>query len=211
MISDTPTSQDDLAFMRSLLDGDRGAEMRRRFGVGYFLCGVLWAPYVLLVWVQASKLAPIPEEWTQRVWLIVMILFIVSMIWGMRPTRGVSKTTSNRAFSATFAGIGFNYLVVLAVLLYLTYERKSGLFILIYAVVVFAGQGAGWYVAWVLQRQAWYAIVAVGWYVAALITGLNLLNLPNFLLAAGISLLLLMALPGFIMMQRSRAESVAGS
>jgi hypothetical protein len=205
VISDTPTTTDDLAFLRNLLEGDRGTEMRRKFGVVYLLCGVVWPPYLLLAWVQMAKLAPISEVWTQRAWLAAMILFVGGMIWGLIPTRGIPKTTSNRAFTAAFAGIGYSYLVMLVVLIYLSYERKNGLFALIYAVVVFAGQGAGWYVAWVLQRQAWLGIVAIGWYVAALITGLNLLNTANFLLIAAISMLLLMALPGFIMMQKSQA------
>jgi hypothetical protein len=210
--TDTSTNQDDLAFLRNLLEGDRGAEMRHKFGIVYVLCGVVWVPYVLLVWVQMTKLAPIAEVWTQRAWLMAMILFVGSMIWGLMPKqRVVSRTTSNRAFGAAFAGIGYMYLVLLAVLMYLSYERKNGIFALLYAVVVFAGQGAAWYVAWVLQRQAWFGVVAIGWYVAALITGLNVLNLPNFLLCAAVSMILLMALPGFILIQRSRAASVTGS
>lgn len=211
MMTNMSTNQDDLAYLPNLLEGDRGAEMRHKFGVVYLLCGVVWVPYILLVWAQMTKLAPISEVWTGRAWLIAMILFIGSMIWGLMPKRAVSKTTSNRAFGAAFAGIGYSYLVMLTVLVYLSYERKNGIFALIYAVVVFAGQGAGWYVAWVLQRQAWFGIVAIGWYVAALITGLNVLNIENFLLCAAVSMLVLMALPGFVMIQKSVAPGTPES
>jgi hypothetical protein len=208
VISETSTNQDDLAFLRNLLQGDSGTEMRRKFGVVYLLSGVVWAPYMLLQWLRAANLATISEAWAQRAWLIAMVVFAAAMIWGMWPTHRVSKTTSNRAFAAAFAGIGYSYLVLLAVLFNLTYQRQNGLFILIYAVVVFAGQGAGWYVAWMLQRQAWFGVVAIGWYAAALITGLSLLDMAYFLLACGVSMILFMAIPGFILMQKPRPKAI---
>ena len=65
---------------------------------------------------------------------------------------------------------------MLAVLMWAAYKLNNGVFIVIYCVVVFAGQGAGWYVFWVLRRESWIALVAIGWYLAALITGLQHAN-----------------------------------
>jgi hypothetical protein len=211
MITDTTTS-DDLAFLRKLIDSDRGVAMRRKFGTVYFVSGIVWAPSVLVEWLQLSNLLLISREWIQYAYLATMLIFVVAMVYLVWPNRSAGpKTTANRAFSAAFAGIGYSYLVVLAMLIHLASQRGNGVVYLIYAVVVFAGQGAGWYVAWALQRQAWLAFVAVGWYAAALIAGLNVLSLPSFLLVTGISLLLLMAVPGWVMMQKSNARKLSSN
>lgn len=209
VISNTTTT-DDLSFLRNLLDSDRGIAMRRKFGIVYFVSGIAWGPTVLLEWAQLSKLVLISREWIQYAYLASMLVLVVAMVYPFWPDRGAGpKTTANRAFSAAFAGIGYSYLVILAMLVNLASQKGSGVFYLIYGVVVFAGQGTGWYVAWALQRQAWLAFVAVGWYAGALIAGLNVLSLPNFLLATGISLLLLMAVPGWVMLQKSNPRKTS--
>jgi hypothetical protein len=204
------TTNDDLAFLRNLLDSDRGIAKRRKFGILYFVSGIAWAPSVLLEWAQLSKMVLISREWIRYAYLASTLILVVAMVYAFWRDRNAGpKTTANRAFSAAFAGIGYSYLVVLAMLVNLASQRGNDVFYLVYAVVLFAGQGAGWYVAWALQRQAWLAFVAVGWYTAALIAGLNVLSLPNFLLATSISLLLLMAVPGWVMMQKSSARKIS--
>src|SRR5262245_56378210 len=66
VISDT--TNDDLAFLRNLLDGDYGAKVRRKFGIVYFFSGAVWAPYLLFEWLQVSKFASIPQEWVRAAW-----------------------------------------------------------------------------------------------------------------------------------------------
>jgi hypothetical protein len=211
MISNTTTT-DDLAFLRNLLDSDRGVAVRRKFGIVYFVSGIAWAPTVLLEWAQLSKLMLISREWIQYAYLASLLILVGALVYICWPDRRAGpKTTANRAFSAAFAGIGYSHLVVLAMLINLAAQRGNDVFYLIYSVVVFAGQGAGWYVAWALQRQSWLAFVAVGWYTAALIAGLNVLSLPNFLLATGISLLLLMAVPGWVMMQKANTRKTSSN
>jgi hypothetical protein len=39
-----PTVEDDLAYLRSVVDSDRGAHVRYKFGVVYLVSGLVWGP-----------------------------------------------------------------------------------------------------------------------------------------------------------------------
>ena len=76
----------------------------------------------------------------------------------------------------------------------------------LYACIVFALQGAGWLVAYTLRRRIWLLGVALGWFASAIVTAF-LIGTETFVLACALSLLLFMALPGYVMMQLAkRAE-----
>jgi hypothetical protein len=203
MSSNVPSVEEDLAYLRRVVDSDHGARVRYKFGVVYLICGLLWGPYALIVWAGQAKFFTLSERTGFLLWLVVMILFVALMIWGSWPRRGeLVATVPTRAFGAAFAGIGYSYLIMLGVLMWAAHSRQNPVFIFVYCVVVFAGQGAGWYVFWVLRRERWIGLVAVGWYVAALTTGFNM-RMPEFLLCVGFAMLLLMAVPGFAMIRRN--------
>lgn len=203
----TVTAEEDLAYLRNLVDSDRGTRVRYKFGVVYLISGLLWGPYALIVWAANAGLMTMGKQLNSLLWLIVMVLFFGAIAWSAWRGRGAPRdTVPTRAFAGVFAGIGMSYLVMLAVLMWASYKLNNGVFVVLYCVVVFAGQGAGWYVFWVLRREPWIALVAIGWYLAALLTGFNM-RMPDFLLHMGISMLLLMALPGWLMVRRNAAAS----
>lgn len=204
-----PTVEDDLAYLRRVVDSDRGARVRHTFGVVYLLSGLLWGPYALLIWAANTGLMTLGKQLNGLIWLIVMVLFFGAIAWSAWRGRGAPRdNVPTRAFSGAFAGIGMSYLVMLTVLMWAAYKLNNGVFVIVYCVVVFAGQGAGWYVFWVLRREPWIALVAIGWYLAALLTGFNM-RMPDFLLCMGISMLVLMALPGWVMIRRNPAAAAA--
>jgi hypothetical protein len=203
MSSNMSTIEEDLAYLRRLVESDHGAVARRKFGFIYCVCGLLWGPYCFVAWAQYARILPIPPQMSRIVWLTVMLAFVGTMFWGIWKGRGQpAGNVPTRAFAAVFAGIGYSYLVMLTVLMWAAYERRNSTFIWLYAVVVFAGQGAGWYVFWTLRREKWIGLVALGWYASALLTGLNM-QLPEFLLIAGFTLILLMGIPGWVMMRET--------
>ena len=72
-----------------------------------------------------------------------------------------------------------------------------------YACVVFAFQGAAWLATFALRKRAWHLAVALGWFATAV--GLSLLlGTVDYILVAGLALILLMALPGLIMLSTAR-------
>jgi hypothetical protein len=203
-----PTVEDDLAYLRSVVDSDRGAHVRYKFGVVYLVSGLVWGPYGLIIWANMGWFT-LGKQLNGLLWLIVMVLFFGAMAWSAWGGRRAPRdTVPTRAFSAAFAGIGMSYLVMLTVLMWAAHKLNNGVFVIVYCVVVFAGQGAGWYVFWVLRREPWIALVAIGWYVAALLTGFNM-RMPDFLLYMGLSMLLLMALPGWLMIRRNPVAAAA--
>ena len=204
-----PSIEDDLAYLRSVVDSDRGARVRYKFGVVYLISGLVWGPYGLIIWAANMGWFTMGKQLNGLLWLVVMVLFFGAMAWSAWGGRRAPRdTVPTRAFSAAFAGIGMSYLVMLTVLMWAAHKLHNGVFIIVYCVVVFAGQGAGWYVLWVLRREPWIALVAIGWYVAALVTGFNM-RMPDFLLYMGLSMLLLMALPGWLMIRRNPVGAAA--
>jgi hypothetical protein len=204
-----PTVEDDLAYLRSVVDSDRGAHVRYKFGVVYLVSGLVWGPYGLIIWAANMGWFTLGKQLNGLLWLIVMVLFFGAMAWSAWGGRRAPRdTVPTRAFSAAFAGIGMSYLVMLTVLMWAAHKLNNGVFVIVYCVVVFAGQGAGWYVFWVLRREPWIALVAIGWYGAAVLTGFNM-RMPDFLLYMGLSMLLLMALPGWLMIRRNPVAAAA--
>jgi hypothetical protein len=164
-----PTVEDDLAYLRRLVDSDHGSRVRRKFGVVYLFSGLIWGAYSLVIWAANARLITLSKELNGALWLVVMVLFFGAIGWSAWRDRGASRaTTPTRAFSGAFAGIGMSYLVMLAV----------------------------------LRREGWIALVAIGWYLAALLTGFSM-QLPDFLLCMAISMLVLMALPGWLLIGRN--------
>ena len=69
------TVEDDLAYLRRVVDSDRGARVRFKFGVVYLICGLLWGPYALIVWAVNIGLLKMSKETNGLLWLVVMVLF----------------------------------------------------------------------------------------------------------------------------------------
>ena len=201
------TAEEDLAYLRTLVDSDRGTRMRYKFGVVYLVSGLLWGLYALIVWAANAGLMTMGKQLNSLLWLIVMVRVLRRNGLGRlaRPRRAARHGADARnrrcirrhrhelSGDARRADVG----------LVQAEERRVRRHLLRRRV---AGQGAGWYVFWVLRRERWIALVAIGWYLAALLTGFNM-RMPDFLLYMGISMLLLMALPGWLMVRRNAAAS----
>jgi hypothetical protein len=68
-----------------------------------------------------------------------------------------------------------------------------------------AFQGAAWMAAWTLRRRGWMGLVGVGWFATAIAMGVSIPNMPGYLLALFVGLVLCMVLPGYAMMRTFRA------
>jgi hypothetical protein len=74
----------------------------------------------------------------------------------------------------------------------------------IYPCIIMVMQGAAWMVAWLVKRQAFSAILSVGWFVTGVAAGLTIGNLGAFILVLGLGLWLFMALPGYLMIRDAK-------
>lgn len=199
MAAEKTTAAEDLAFLRQLVAPADDGAYQRGFGRMYALWGMAFAVPLFVEWLRIVGLVALPQNF----WVIASVVVTVAIIGvtvvvarRSKPTLGVQA----RAVNAVFAGIGWANVAVLAGLILVAVNQKDGGVMMIHALVVFAFQGAAWYAVWALRKVAWHGLVAAGWFVSAAVMGATI---PThwFVLLASLSLFLLMALPGWIMLR----------
>jgi len=197
-------AQDDLAFMRRLVDQGGG-----RAGVAggsiFLAAGLLYGGQCLYHWAQLRRLAdfPGPLNLLMAAGPTVVFLIILTVVL-LRDSRVAPTGSMPRALQATFAGVGLANLAMVAVFGVNAARHPEFPVWLFYPAVIFALQGAAWFVVWQMRRRAWVGLVALGWLAAAVALGLSIDALERYILIAAGSLILLMAVPGAVMMRLAR-------
>lgn len=201
-MSDTPQSaEQDLAFLRRLVESDDGLAWRRAFGRSYAMWGAAFAIPLLFEWARWAGLIELPRNFWLWAAAVVTVGLTVVSLWGSKRWGPVTGAQS-KALLAIFAGVGWANVAVLIALIVAANALKDGRIMMLHAVVVFAFQGAAWYAVWALRKRLWTGLVAAGWYLGAILTGVTL-GTPTFILMCALSMLLLMVAPGVVMMRES--------
>ncbi len=197
------TAQDDLAFMRSLVE--HGGRAGTSGGSVFLAAGLLYGLQCLFHWGQMRGWIDAPD--------LVNLLFsagptaaflviLCVVLW--RDRKRTETGSQSRAVQGMFAGIGLANLVMVAVFAVNAARQQDFQIWLFYPAVIFALQGAAWFAVWQVRRRGWLGAVALGWLAASLALGLSIDALERYILIAALSLLLLMALPGAVMMRLAR-------
>lgn len=197
MAMDKTTAQEDLAFLRRLIPGEVDAETQRRFGWMYAIWGAAFAVPIFVQWLAMVGVIGLPAwYWTAASVVITVALLVFTVLVGRRDNPAVGVQA--RAWRSAFAGVGLANLAVLVALVFVANNLKDGRVLMIHGVVVFAFQGAAWFLVWALRKVVWTGLVAAGWYLFAVGLGATLPG-PTFVLLAAVGLALLMVVPGWIM------------
>ena len=117
--------------------------------------------------------------------------------WGVQVDRSVLRATE----STKFAGVGIANAVAA---LGFSLAQRTGLGAevwILFPMVVAAFQGACWFLAALVTRRLWTAVIAAGWYLSVLVLALLISMVWAYMLVLGAVLLLLMALPGWILIR----------
>lgn len=200
----TPKSaQDDLAFMRALVDTHGG--FQRSFGEAYFAAGLCYGVQMLLHAIQ--MLGWIGDGAVGlAIGLGPTVVFITLLIWiiarGSRQPTG--RGVVSRAVGAMFGAVGAANLALIAVIGSVAWREQSLTIWLIYPCVVLILQGTAWMVVYALRRRAWYGAVAVGWFVTGVGMALAIQNAPAFIAIGGAGFIAFMLVPGWVMMRQPR-------
>ena len=200
-MTDQDTAREDLAFMRAIVE--EGQPFARNFGFIYGWSGAIYAAQCLFFAGAIMTNATLP----QAVWLVASalptVIFLAILAVGVLNRRRFPKPKGPvpRAIDAAFSGTGLANLAMIAVFGITAVQRGDFTFWLFYASVVCALQGAVWYGAAVLRRRGWMGLVAVGWLVSALATGLLVHNIGAYLLVLAFALTAFMAVPGFALLR----------
>ena len=210
-----PTSpQDDLAFMRSIVEG--GGRTSMTLAICYLAGGLLYGLQCLFHIGQVTGLIRWPELANLIFVVMITVSFLAVLTWAILkdrrdgpPNRGPLATRSlNAAFSAT----GMANSAVIIVFGVGAIRDQDFAIWLYYAAIVFALQAAAWFMAWTLKKKGWMLATALGGWVTAVALGVLVREPLWYLGVCTVALFALFALPGWILFRDARtADKAAGS
>lgn len=202
MTIDSKTAENDLAFIRAILDEDAGYD--RNFGINYFAAGLLYgiqslANGLLLIFeINAPTL----------VWLAIGILptaiFLTINVLTVMANRDqpFGTGTAKRAIGGAFASAGIATIILAFAFGIVAFQKQDWTIWFMFPIVVCALQGAIWCLATIIRRRKWFAVVSAGWFVSAILLTACVDQAGAYVSALGLILLLLMAVPGAVMLRR---------
>jgi hypothetical protein len=201
----SPSAQDDLAFMRALVDSAGGSGLPVAFGEGYFAAGLIYGLQTLSAFIQMATHVPYFSSLSLVFGIAPTAIFIVAIGWIIWRHRGEGEGgVTARAVGATFGCLGLANFALICVIGSVAYKEHSLVIWWIYPCVVLVTQGAAWLVASSLRRSLWPAVVALGWFAGA-IAAAQVIDQPMwFVFVLTLCLLGLMAVPGLVMMRQAR-------
>lgn len=192
--------QQDLAFMRALAEGSVSRH-QPQFGAVYLAAGLCYGAQCLFGWGQYMGWIRLSGPVSLAAHLGFTVLFVAILIVLLVRNRGNPPTgLASRAVGAAFSSAGLTNCVMIIVFGTVAARHHNMTIWLLYPIVVFALQGAAWLIAAQVQKRVGMCAVALGWMASTVALGLTI-DGPYYVGICGLSLLLLMALPGAIMMR----------
>lgn len=193
--------RDDLAFLRSLAD-DGGAGLART-GLTLTVVGAIFGVICAIYWAVFSGRLALPEAVTSWLWVWgVALMLLVGALAGRRLPR--PRGASARALAAGWGGIGISLTVAGVALGFGGWRTGQPHLVLeVFPVLLFTFYGAAWSVAFAARRRAWFALIAVGCFVASFGEG-ALMGAPEQWLMLSAGLFLVVAAPGAVLLRMSR-------
>ncbi|HEY5071129.1 MAG TPA: hypothetical protein VII63_03775 [Caulobacteraceae bacterium] len=206
MSAQSHTAQDDLSFMRGLVEA--GDNASRTFGEIYLAAGLIYGAQMLLHAGQLLGLLSVRPLAALAIGLGPTVIFLAVLTWLLWRRRRVRPApVVERAVAAVFQSVGLANLALVAVIGAVAWRHHSLAIWLIYPCSVFVLQGVAWMVAFALRRRAWLAWVGLGWMAAGVAMGLAVDSLAYFILIGGVAFLLLMVAPGATMIRLARTAA----
>jgi hypothetical protein len=197
----------DLAFMKALVE--EGGRSQMTGGAIFLAAGLLYGLQCLVHWTQIVGITHFSDGFMLVFVIGITVAFVIALsvvIWRDRKTR--QRGVGTRALNAAFGGAGLANLALCSVFGLVAWRERSETIWLLYPVTISVVQGFAWFVAYMIRRRLWLALVSVGWYATAV--GLGLLisraDLAAYILLLSVALLVLMALPGGVMMRLAKTS-----
>lgn len=199
MSDDLENAREDLAFMRAL--AETPAHPNRTMGFALMSAGLIYGFQTLVQWAAWAGLITLPGPLYLGFVIGCTVVFLAVLgviIWRNRQKQ--TKSVAGRAYESAFEGAGIaNAIIVVFFVLVSVRQNDPGLWYY-YTPVIFALQGGAWYVGFRLRKRLWLGLVSAGWFVSAMVLGLTT-HSGTYVLIIAISLFLLLALPGWVMMR----------
>ncbi|MBO6798269.1 hypothetical protein [Maricaulis sp.] len=205
MADDIETVRDDLAFMRALADAPD--KPNKAMGQSFLAAGIIYGFQGLVQWATAIGIIGLSGLGYLAFVIGCTVAFFAVLgviIW---KNRGQSSNTAvRRAYEAAFQGAGVANICLVIVFIVANIRTGDGGVWYFYTPFIYALQGVAWYLAFRMRKRAWLGLVALGWYVGAIALGLTA-HSPTYVLVIALSLILLLAGPGLVMMRVADKQS----
>lgn len=205
MKSDQDSAREDLAFMRALVETP--AQPNATMGLALFSAGLIYGFQTLVQWAAWAGYVSLPGPLYLAFVIGCSLAFFAVLgviIW--RNRKNPSRSVSARAYESAFEGAGIANLAIVAFFILVSIRRDDPGLWYYYTPTIFALQGGAWFVGFRLRKRLWLALVSAGWIAAAIALGFTT-HTPTYVLIIAAALLLLLALPGWIMMRLAKQQS----
>jgi hypothetical protein len=203
MNTDIRTAEEDLAFLRSVVE--RGEGTTGAWGESYFAAGLIYGAQMLMHAGQLFGLLPGSGLGALAIGIVPTLGFLPVLVWVNWRHRGDQPPAAvGRAIAAAFSGIGAATLGLIVIIGLAALKQHSFAVWLIYPACVFLLQSVAWMVAWIMRRRAWLGLVSAGWFGFAIAMGLTTDRIGPYLLFCGLGIWSCMALPGWLLMRAGR-------
>jgi PPE-repeat protein len=206
MTAKTQSAQDDLAYMRTVVE--QGGRPRMAGALIYMAAGLIYGTETLVHWGQSINLIRLsmPATLTFVAGCSALFVLVMIVLIARDKTKGIGAGSGSRALNAAFGGAGLANIALMVIFGVNASRQHDMLIWMLYPCVVFALQGAAWYVAFMLRRKGWMLVVSLGCLVTAALMGM-VINTPTFNLVAALACFAWLAVPGAIMARDARREA----
>ncbi|RYF97614.1 MAG: hypothetical protein EON94_14685 [Caulobacteraceae bacterium] len=202
------TPEEDLAYMREIAEGGT-PRASYTAGMVYLSSGLLYGVQCLFHIGQIVGVVRVPG-WVSLTFVIgILVATIGCMVWAtLRDRReGLKAFGNTKAMSAALSATGLANCAFLIIFAVNAVRMENFAIWLLYPAVVFAVQGAAWFIAWQLKRHVWMLLTSIGGMITAVALGLLIHDSFAYLCVCTAALFLLFALPGWIMIRDAHAWS----
>jgi hypothetical protein len=198
-------AQADIAWMRRL--AEEGGQSPMRGASILFAAGTIYGAASLFHWAVQAGLVSEPGPIHGVAWLAATVVFlIVLVLQSIRLGRdGGVKTGAGRATGAVWTGVGYGIFALMSAIAVVGYrlgEAAAQVSLALIPSVIMVFYGVGWGVTGAMQKSRPLSGLAIASLLAAPVLAL-LTGRPEQYLAYAACLILLMALPGFMLMRGS--------
>lgn len=204
---DMQAIRDDLAYLRALAAEGRTAPFLG--GSILIAAGLLFGMAALFHWAVVTRLLALPYWWLAAIWLIAGLGFFAALMLVKRGLAGRpgAEAVSNKASSWAWAAMGWAIFAIGLGLGVAAVRTDQPIFMDLFATVIMALYGSAWAFSAIVTRTKWLMAVALGSYAMAVVCAWFVGTSTLYLIYAA-ALVLLAALPGFVLRSREPSETV---
>lgn len=197
--------RDDIAFMRSL--AEQGREGPLLGGSIMVAAGALFGTSSLLVaWGVSGRGPAAWAGWLQWVWPVSAVLFFAYLAAAKLRQRGEVRGPAARGAGVAWSAIGWAMGAIIVSLIIMSNRAHDWRIVAAFGPIVLSLYGGGWFAAACLTRRRWLWAVAWASFAMAPIMAWVAVDQVALFTIYGVSLFLLAALPGFVLMRQAARE-----